>query len=56
MMKFSKNELGYIQVVTHANNKDELESIGFVDHIDKVKAPAKKVAAKKVAKVIEDDK
>jgi hypothetical protein len=55
MVKYSKNDLGYIQVVTHANNKGELESIGFVDHIDKIKEPIKK-AAKKTNKVVKDDK
>ena len=48
MMKYSKNDLGYIQVITHADNKKELEDSGFVDHIDKVKALTKKTKAKTV--------
>jgi len=51
MLKYSTNELGYIQVVTNSDNKKELEGIGFVDHIDKVKKPkAKKETVKKVSK------
>jgi hypothetical protein len=42
MLKYSAtNKLGYFQVVTNSANKEELESLGFVDHIDKVRAPAK---------------
>ena len=41
MLKYSTNEQGYFQVVTNSDNKKELEALGFVDHIDKVKAPAK---------------
>tara|TARA_R110000868_G_scaffold210375_1_gene460375 strand:+ start:13223 stop:13372 length:150 start_codon:yes stop_codon:yes gene_type:complete len=44
MFTHSKNELGYLQVVTHADNKKELEFIGFVDHVDKVEAPKVKKA------------
>ena len=51
MFKYSNNDLGYIQVITNSGNKKELESLGFVDHIDKVKKPkAKKSAAKKADK------
>ena len=50
MLKYSGNDLGYVQVVTHSANKKELESIGFVDHIDKVKAPARKATTKAKAK------
>lgn len=39
MFMYSANELGFIQVVTNSDNKKELESIGFVDHVDKVKKP-----------------
>lgn len=42
MMKYSPdNEQGYFQVVTNSENKKELEGLGFVDHIDKVRAPTK---------------
>jgi hypothetical protein len=42
MLKYSpKAELGYFQVTTNSANKKELEDLGFVDHIDKVRAPAK---------------
>lgn len=42
MFKFSADdELGYFQVVTNSDNKKALEALGFVDHIDKVRAPAK---------------
>jgi len=50
MLKYSTNELGYIQVVTHSSNKKELEDLGFVDHEDKLKAPVKKVAKSKAKK------
>lgn len=50
MLKYSQNDLGYIQVVTNAANKKELESIGFVDHVDKVKSPVKKKPVKVVKK------
>jgi hypothetical protein len=44
----TNNEI--IQVVTDSDNKKELESIGFVDHVDKAKAVVKKtVKAKKNA-------
>ena len=51
MLLFSKNDSGYIQVITNSENKNELEKIGFVDHIDKVKAPKKRKA-----KAVADDK
>jgi len=42
MFKYSaSSELSYYQVVTNSVNKKELEALGFVDHIDKVRAPAK---------------
>lgn len=42
MLKYSASmEQGYFQVVTNSANKKELESLGFVDHIDKVRAPSK---------------
>ena len=44
MLKYSTNEQGYIQIVTNSDNKKELEALGFVDHIDKVKAPIKRKA------------
>ena len=50
MLKHSGNDLGYIQVVTHSSNKKELELLGFVDHIDKVKAPIKAKVTKSKAK------
>lgn len=42
MFKFSKSEQGHVQVITNSINKKELEDAGFVDHIDKVKAPTKR--------------
>ena len=51
MLLFSKNDLGYIQVITNSSNKKELEKAGFVDHIDKVKAPTKRKP-----KAVADDK
>jgi hypothetical protein len=54
MLKHSKNKLGYIQVVTHSSNQKELEDIGFVDDVSKVKAP--KATAKKAVKVSKDAK
>ena len=54
MLKHSKNKLGYIQVVTHASNKKELEDAGFVDNVSKIKAP--KTTAKKAVKVSKDAK
>ena len=42
LFKYSTNDKGYLQVVTHEDNKPELVKAGFVDHVDKVKAPAKK--------------
>lgn len=33
---------GYIKCVISGDQKSEFEKIGFVDHIDKVKAPAKR--------------
>lgn len=47
MLKYSENVLGYIQIITNSDNKKELESLGFVDHIDKVKAPSSKKVSKK---------
>ena len=50
MFKFTADkELGYYQVVTNSDNKKDLEDLGFVDHIDKVRAPAKKTKATKNA-------
>ena len=46
MFTYSVNDQGCIQIVTNAVNKKELESIGFVDSVDKVKAPVKKVTTK----------
>ena len=53
MMRYSENESGFIQVVTNEVNKKELEAIGFVDHIDKVKAPVK--TRKKAVKTVDKD-
>lgn len=48
MFKFSiDKDTGYFQVVTNSANKKDLEALGFVDHIDKVRAPAKPKAAVK---------
>lgn len=47
MFKYSTNELGYIQCVIKSCDKEEYESLGFVDHIDKVKKPSRR---KKVVK------
>ena len=55
MLKYSKNDLGYIQVVTHADNKSELEEVGFVDSVEKVKEP-KKPIVKKAVKAVKDGK
>lgn len=41
MLKYSDNQLGYLQVVTHIDNKKELEAAGFVDEVSKVKSPTK---------------
>ncbi len=53
MFLFSKDK-GHIQIITNSANKKELEAIGFVDRIDKVKKP-RKTTAKKPA-VQTDDK
>lgn len=55
MMKYSTNELGYIQIVTNSDNKAELESLGFVDHVDKIKKPSK-TPVKKPGKATGNDK
>lgn len=39
VLKYSTNELGYVQCVIRAKDKDEFLAMGFVDHIDKVKKP-----------------
>lgn len=46
MFKSSDNNLGYIQVVTSFINKEELESIGFVDHVDRIKKSRAKIKPK----------
>lgn len=51
LFKYSTNDKGYLQVVTHENNKAELVKAGFVDHVDKVKTPVKKTK-----RVTKDDK
>ena len=50
MFKYADNDLGYIQVLINSDNKKELESLGFVDQLDKVKAPTKKKTVKAKAK------
>ena len=51
LFKYSTNDKGYLQVVTHEDNKPELVKAGFVDHVDKVKTPVKKTK-----RVTKDDK
>ena len=46
MFKYSVNDLGYFQVTTNSDNKKELEALGFVDHVDKVKAPVRRKVKK----------
>ena len=46
MFKYSTNTKGIIQVVIGSEDKKELESMGFVDHVDKVKLPVKPKATK----------
>ena len=49
-------ELGHVQCVIGSNMKDKFESLGFVDHIDKVKSPkAKETTAQKKKRIASED-
>jgi hypothetical protein len=47
MFKYCESELGYIQCVIRQDLKSEMEKLGFVDHIDKVKKPTTRSRKKK---------
>jgi len=47
MLKYSDNDKGFIQCVIRDDVKSDFESLGFVDHIDKVKKPVKRKKAVK---------
>lgn len=47
MMKYADNEQGHIQCVINSKFKDEFLALGFVDHIDKVEKPIKKIVKRR---------
>lgn len=56
MLLASSNELGYIQATTNSDNKEELEALGWIDNISKLKPlPEKKAPKKKAVKKVKAD-